>query len=903
MHGGAAGFGVCLEPDNCERFFIERPARRQEIVWGIGSHFKRFVVELDSGMTIAGYCSDETNASRRIIECGLKAGIRQYYHIWEAFAVNMMKLLSRSVLLNTLGIVALCGITMMTAGCSAVVPPPDACTVDADCDDGVACTVDTCGEGAVCVNDSTGCADPPEPPGSVVDLTTAPDDAVAKLDVRSEITAVSIASPPVVEFTVTTANGTPITGIGALREDDNRFVRFTLTKLVPGTNGDPTERVSYTRDTTNDGSTPPDYDTGSSLVDHGDGHYTFTFNTDVANVTGVTFEPALSHRVAGQIGSRAVPLEAQNLILDFVPVGGDATDTRNIVVMNSCNECHDGLVFHGRRFVTEYCVNCHNPDLAEGEGDFSFMIHKIHTSQKFDVLDEGIDYSEVTYPQDIVNCRKCHNGEDEATTDGDNWKNVPNMVACGACHSEVNFETGENHVGGAQADNSGCAGCHPASGIEASHVTANATLNNPNLPADVPEMVFGLGAATVDGAGFPTVTFTVTADGEVLDMNNLPDGFVDADGDAFRWPTFLMAWAEPQGGIATPADYNNSGRGAAQPMSVSIGNLVDAGAVDCSSGTDCVADFSATGNAFPPGAMMRAVALQSYFRFDADGDESYDYSLHTLSAVMGVTGDDIRREVVDPNKCGSCHEWFEGHGGNRVIGLPLNTEGPQQALLCAFCHNPNLSSGGRSIDPADAADRDGDPLTDDPSSASVDLGTSETATWPENTNNLKDMIHGIHASAFRTTEYEFVRGRNDGIYYNWSEVTFPAENGVRNCLLCHKEGTYELPLADNVLETTVRTTSTDDGLDGDDFAAVGTARDTVHNATDWVNSPTASACYMCHDSAVAVAHMRQNGGIISVAHADHADFSQRQEVVTVESCVVCHGNGNIADLSVVHGIE
>ena len=99
------------------------------------------------------------------------------------------------------------------------------------------------------------------------------------------------------------------------------------------------------------------------------------------------------------------------------------------------------------------------------------------------------------------------------------------------------------------------------------------------------------------------------------------------------------------------------------------------------------------------------------------------------------------------------------------------------------------------------------------------LGTSDTWTWPEDTNNLKDMIHGIHASAVRTFDYEFVRGRNDGIYYNWSEVTFPAEDGVRNCLLCHMEGTYELPLADNVLATTVRTTGTDDGLDGDDFAS------------------------------------------------------------------------------------
>jgi OmcA/MtrC family decaheme c-type cytochrome len=270
---------------------------------------------------------------------------------------------------------------------------------------------------------------------------------------------------------------------------------------------------------------------------------------------------------------------------------------------------------------------------------------------------------------------------------------------------------------------------------------------------------------------------------------------------------------------------------------------------------------------------------------------------------LTVTGDEIRRLVVDVNKCGNCHEWFEGHGGNRVVGLQLNPVDQTQPLVCALCHVPNLSTSGRSIDPAKAADRDGDPLTADPAAATVDLGSSDTWTWPEDTNNLKDMIHGIHASAVRTNDYKFVRGRNDGIYYNWAEVTFPEQNGVRNCLLCHTEGTYELPLTDNVLETTVRTTGTDDGLDGDDFAAVGTARGSVPNATDWVSTPTASTCYMCHDSATALAHIRQNGGVISIANPDEASFTQRQSVITVESCAVCHSSGKIADLNVVHQIK
>jgi OmcA/MtrC family decaheme c-type cytochrome len=128
--------------------------------------------------------------------------------------------------------------------------------------------------------------------------------------------------------------------------------------------------------------------------------------------------------------------------------------------MDSCNECHEDLNFHGRRFKVEYCVNCHNPDLAEGEGDMAYMTHKIHAALKFDVLDDGIDYSEVTYPQDVTNCRKCHNGADEGTAEGDNWKNAPSMAACASCH-QISFmdpppEGLELHSLGAQS-NTPCA--------------------------------------------------------------------------------------------------------------------------------------------------------------------------------------------------------------------------------------------------------------------------------------------------------------------------------------------------------------------------------------------------------------------------------------------------------------
>ena len=739
---------------------------------------------------------------------------------------------------------------------------------------------------------------PPGPPGeAIIDLGTASAEDLAQVDVQSEITGVTIASPPVIEFSVTAADGTPIVGIADLWEEDSRFVRFTITKLVPGTNGDASSWVAYTRDETGDGSTAPDYDTGSSLVDNGDGTYTFTFNTDVDDVTGVDYEPTLTHRIAGQIGSGDVALEPQNLVYDFVPAGGAVTQTRDIATITSCNECHDQLVFHGRRFLVKYCVNCHNPDLAEGEGDMAFMTHKIHAAQKFDVLDDGVDYSEITYPQDLVNCRKCHTAEDEATPDGDNWKTVPTMQACASCH-QISFtdpapEGLTLHTGGAQADNSMCATCHPASGglagIEDSHLTDNSTPNNPLVPAGAVNFTYEITEATVSGGTDASIKFRILADDEPVEFGapgtELLTGFT---GD----PDFLFAYSLPQDGIDNPADWNNQGRSAAQPQTVGLTSVWDgtAGALD---GPDADGYYTATvTDAFPAGATMRAVAMQAYFT-----QVEPALARHTPSAVMSVTGDDERRMIVDGAKCADCHEWFEGHGGNRVIGFENG------ATICATCHVPNLSTSGRSINPANAADRDGDPATDDPAAATASLGTADTWTWPEDTNNLKDMIHGIHASAARTNDYVFVRGRNDGIYYDWAEVTFPAEDGTRNCLLCHVEGSYELPLDDNALVTTVRTTGTDDGLDGNDFEAVGAARDGVPNPTDWVNTPTSSTCFYCHDSAPALAHMRQNGGVLSIADPDVGEFTQRQDVVIAESCAVCHGSGKLAAVEAVHGIE
>ena len=675
------------------------------------------------------------------------------------------------------------------------------------------------------------------------------------LDVSSAVAGIVIGSPPVVTFTVSTAAGVYITGLEAMFEEYNRFVRFTLSKLVTGTNGD--NWVSYTR---NDSGTPS-YDSGrngATLVGNGDGSYVFTFSTDVTAVEGVTYDPTLTHRLAGQLGGGGFTIEPQNLVYDFVPGGGDVTNTRKIATMTSCNECHDNLVFHGRRFEVEYCVNCHNPDLASGEGNFSLMVHRIHESGDFAILDDAISYAEVTYPQDLANCQKCHDGDDAATPEGDNWKNQPNAAACTGCHYAGGSESTTLHSG--SYPDMACTACHTAAKISTYHLTPNATPNNPDLPTGVPEMAYEIKSVTVDaGTGIPTVVFSVLVDGVAQDINNMPTGFYGADGvTLLRDPGFLMAWAQPQAGIAEPADYNNLGRSGAQPVSIGLDDLT----ITCDDAGECTTELT---TAFPAGSTLRAVGLQGYFRFDTNGDGDSDENLHTPSAVKAVTGDNVRRTVVDNEKCFSCHEWFEGHGGNRVYNM----------AICTVCHVPNLSSSGRTFLP------DG-----------LDSSLDDTLPllYPEDTNNLKDMVHGIHSSGVRTNDFTFVRGGSHGGYYNWSEVTFPRGASVKTCNLCHTSGSIALPSSD-ALPSTVRTTGVAGGQDAD-AAAVTAARASLPNATDLVNSPVASTCYYCHDSAAAEAHFELNGGSIK---------ETRNSVVSgAEACAVCHDSGKTFGIDVVH---
>lgn len=686
------------------------------------------------------------------------------------------------------------------------------------------------------------------------------------MNVRAEIPealfltvdTVALGATTTVEFTVKDNLGRG--AIGLLAGSTGGNLRFTLAKLVEGSSGDPNSWHSYINRAATSGANTvkqATYERDGTLQDHGDGTYTYTFVTDITTakdpVTNddITYDETLTHRLGIQLSGGGLP--AVNEVYDHVPDGSAITTTRSIAATASCNDCHGKIVAHGSRYEAKYCVTCHNDadqDATSLNGiGMTEMVHKIHMGMNLPSVVAGgeyklgsSDFSHVGMPMSVNNCAKCHSAGKTDTPDGDNWNIKPTMTACGSCHDNIDFAGGA-HKG--QTNNAGCSGCHPASEIKKYHMTDVATPNNPDVTTGLDNFEYEISSVTVNASNQAVVRFRITRGTTAMDLSTLP-------ADLTGGPSFLLAYALPQDGINNPADYNNLGRPAAQPATVSLANLRTGSAGTLTADANGFFIATITSTTFPAGATMRAVALQGYFTQVLSGT---NYGRYTPSVILAATGDAKRREIVDDNKCLSCHEHLSLHGGNRV----------NNTAVCVTCHNPNLSASGKTLD----------------------LG------FEEDSNNLKDLIHGIHASAVRENPYKFVRvravsGTPTAFPFDWSHVTYP--NDIGNCLACHKEGTYQTPITGNALPTTFMTT---DGLNATP-ADVTAARATVPNDTDRIHSPTASACYYCHDSAPSVAHMEQNGGAVN---------KTRSTTQSAESCTVCHGPGRYADVENSHSIR
>jgi OmcA/MtrC family decaheme c-type cytochrome len=680
------------------------------------------------------------------------------------------------------------------------------------------------------------------------------------------VNRITIASPPVVDFTLTNEDGVRYTGLRAGQ------IRFIIAKLVPGTDGNPGYWQSYVNRTETNGAggtaIQATAESNGTLVNNLDGTYRYTFSTNVTNVTSplaVSYQPTLTHRLAVQISGGGQPVT--NAAYDWRPSDGATTGlvSREIVATASCNECHSKLAIHGGgRVEAKYCVTCHNPGSTDANSgntvDFKVMVHKIHRGELLPSVQGGAeyaiwgfgdskhDYSHVVHPQDIRNCTKCHDAADAATPQGGNWATEYSIEACGACHDDVNFATGAGHTSGnIVARNGECTICHGA-GFAASAAEAHV------IPDKVVGARYALNIISVTNTApgqFPVVTYEVvnpTAGNARYNILSTAPEWANSS------VTILLGWDN--------RDHHNRGNGSTTtPASaVSLNGRAASSGNNAAPTANPDGTFTVTSlRAIPAGITgSGVVGMTTRVGADHDGDGSFTDRVPVKSVVKYFAITDStpvpRRTVVDiVNQCDDCHDQLSLHGENR-------TDEPQ---VCAICHNPRNTDIGRR-----------------PKNADGTVNTAATLDGlKEQTVDFRRMVHAIHGAGKRETPY--VAYGFGGTAHDYSGVGYPGI--LNNCRACHKGDTFMLPLASGLLASTVDT--------GNILTNPGYLAD---QTDDLVTTPASFICASCHDSALAQTHMEQNGGQFSVLVTGANN--------SAETCEVCHGPGRLADVARVHDL-
>jgi OmcA/MtrC family decaheme c-type cytochrome len=599
-------------------------------------------------------------------------------------------------------------------------------------------------------------------------------------------------------------------------------------------------------------------DSGGTLTTVTTGEYIYTFK----NKAPAGFDPTLTNRIA-VYGSR--PLTAYDLgtyyataTYDFVPAGGTPAP-RDVVRDPDCNSCHSLISFHGgSRVGTALCIMCHQPQSSDPNSgntlDFKVMIHKIHMGSHLPSVTYGkqpyeiygfngsTDWSAVVYPYnpgDPRNCAgSCHNPKNGAAQTSV-WLTNPSRAACGSCHDDVNFATGQIAYAGdstpshlPEIDDSQCAGCHIPQGelpFDASIIGAHTTVDEAPGIAGLNFTLTSVSGAAPGKA--PTVTFTVK----------------DNNGNGIPMSSFASGGSLSLTMAGPTTDYGYTSFGSAVTTPGYVTEAVAAGST-CSIGGTCTYTFTHTIPANAKGTYAIGIEgrLSTTLLAGTTQAMTTTYGGTNQVTYFSVDGSPVepRRTVVALANCNGCHGYLEVHGNLR-----------NNVTYCVFCHNPSDT---------DAATR-------------VTSTNPALATAPAEGINFALLIHSIHtgnklgaagldyivvgfggaASDFGAAFASVPAGiTNTGVLY-------PAMlNGnvgdTANCNMCHTGGSQDvLPVGkNNVIDPA--------GL----LSPVGA---------------TTSACTACHFDVPSMAHAVLNTS---------AQFG--------ESCTVCHAAGAAFDATAVH---
>lgn len=465
-------------------------------------------------------------------------------------------------------------------------------------------------------------------------------------------------------------------------------------------------------------------DTGGSYQTVAEGEYVYTFGTKLP----ANYEKDATHTI--QIyGSRNLTefelgTNYATTMYNFVPAGGAVTKVRDVIANATCNKCHTDLNFHGgsRRGIAS-CVQCHVPAYEDvtnvnpetgASMDMTEMTHKIHAGATLPSVRAGgkytwvgfgnavSDFSVVNMPSDVRNCAFCHDGK---ASQGNAWLENPSRAACGSCHDNVNFATGENHLNLPQPTDNLCKGCHIPEGELEFDASIKGAHTIPQLSSMLPKVIAELKSVENGKPGEkPTVNFTLKkADGSVWDIKTL-----NGLGLTLAGPTTDYVSPTTRGYVREDPRATATLSGDTYRYTFNTAIPADAK------------------GSFTIGLDGRHVVtvLEGTLK-----QQSIQYNINNKVIHFSVDGSAVapRRTIVSTAKCNGCHANLALHGNNR-----------NQVETCILCHNP----------------------------VETDAARRPASQMPAESIDMALMIHRIHAGEEQARDYTVYGFGNTPHNYN-----------------------------------------------------------------------------------------------------------------------------------------
>lgn len=490
--------------------------------------------------------------------------------------------------------------------------------------------------------------------------------AFVRPGLRLEITAVDVAADGTVSATFTVADdrGLPLDREG-ITTPGVISASFILARIPAGQ----TQYVAYTTRTqtspiTNRSAVQASADSGGRFEKVAEGTYKYIFGTKLPSGFDANATHSVGVYATRDLTEFGLAREVANAVVNFRPAGGPAEEVRDVVRTEACNQCHDPLQAHGgaRRNV-ELCVLCHTPQTVDpdtGESmDFPVLVHKIHRGEELPSVQAGrpyvvigfrqrvFDFSHVAFPQDVRNCETCHS---PAASQHNAYLLRPNRAACGACHDDVNFATGENHVNLPQPSDRFCASCHFPEGELEFDASVRGAHTIPAKSRQLEGLQIILERVMNTGPGSrPMVHFRLqNKQGQPISPSDLPFFNLVLAGPTTDYKTLISEGAS-QDSVPRGDGYSYTFKQALPP--------------------DAEGTFVVGAEAYRNVILNPGTTKEFTFRETAENPLLY-FAVTDAAPVR-------RRAVVSDEKCEVCHENLNMHGTIR-----------HDPEYCVVCHQP-----------------------------------------------------------------------------------------------------------------------------------------------------------------------------------------------------------------------